>query len=58
MTRAPYNAGYANDVRFDVMDGANLLATVVANLQQQPNDFTDLGEGGSNLAISKFHPGS
>jgi len=49
---APYNKILSRDVRFDVMDGAEVLGTVKANLQTKPHDFTD--QGCSWLRLGNF----
>ncbi len=54
---APYNAAYADDVHFEVMDGANVLAVAVANLQEKPNDFSDFGRGWKQLGNFTFPSG-
>ncbi|GEM_PF-5542767 len=53
----PYNKVFSNDVRFDVIDGTTVLASVAGSLQKKPNDFNDLGFGWKDLGYFTFPSG-
>jgi hypothetical protein len=54
---SPYNVFYSPDARFDVIDGTTVLATISANLQTTPSDFTDLSVRWKRLGEFVFTSG-